>query len=617
MSTITVATTEAQKGFYPTPATLAAKLVDGIQMSHVASILEPSAGTGNLIYALAPALYSFYYSRACYGNMCWDIDCCEIDPAIRGILLENFSGKTVESIKKAQEELLKIENCDRYEAHKKMSADTYAIYQSLQETECLLSHTKIRVVHDDFLQYQTQKHYDLILMNPPFADGDLHLLKAIQMQKRAGGQICCILNAEMLRNPYTNRRKLLSQWLQELEADVEFVEGAFRDAERETDVDVAIIKLDIPQPELFSDFWDKCEKAQQQVEPTAEMPTDLVLPDIIKQFVARYNVEIEAGCKLIREYVALSPYIMRSATKNEYDKPILMMGVGTAAATEKPSINEYIRCVRRKYWVLLFQRKEFTGQLTKNLQEMLNSMVNEMVNYEFSEFNIRQILVEMNTAMQQGVIETITDLFDSLTVRHSVGDWSQNIHYFNGWKTNKAHYINPKKCIIPGWVYPDWSWSKDTFDTYKAHGYLCDIEKALNYLDGHATEEVKLSWQLNAANQTGKTKNIYCKYFSVTFYKKGTIHIMWHPECRDLIDRFNIFCARQRGWLPPCYGKTSYAQMDEEEKAVVDSFHGDGTEGSGEEAYGKVLARANYYLAPPNNDTPLLAAGSDAGEDDV
>ena len=407
------------------------------------------------------------------------------------------------------------------------------------------------------------------------------------MQKRAGGQIRCILNAETIRNPYTNRRKLLCQWLQELEAEIEFVENAFVDAERQTDVEVALIKLDIPKPELFSDFWDKCQKAQEAAEPTVEEPTDLVLPDIIKQFVARYNVEVNAGCKLIREYMALSPYIMRSATKSEYDKPILMMGVGTASATEKPSINEYIRCVRHKYWALLFQRKEFTGQLTKNLQEMLNSKVKEMVNYEFSEL----------------------ELYETLTVRHSVGEWSQNVHYFNGWKTNKAHFINPKKCIIPGWVYPDYSWSKDTFNTYRAYGYLADIEKALNYLDGHMTEEVKLDWQLNAANQTGKTKNIYCKYFKVTFFKKGTIHIMWHPECQDLIDRFNIFCARQKNWLPPCYGKTAYSQMDAEEKAVVDSFHGDGTEGSGEKAYANVLARANYYLAPANNDTPLLESG--------
>lgn len=603
---VTVCTEDARKGFYPTPPALAAKLVEGIQMHQDMTILEPSAGTGNLILALAPALYSFYYSRACYGDMRLTVDCCEIDPALRGILLENFSKNAIANCKKAQEEILEIEGCGKYNAST-MSDDSRTVYEALCQTEALIEKAKIRIVHDNFLSYHTESHYDIILMNPPFADGDAHLLKAIQMQKRSGGIIRCILNAETIRNPYTNRRKLLVQWLQELGAEISFELGAFQDAERQTDVEVALIKLEIPKPELFSEFWNKCEKAQREAEPTAEMPTDLVLPDIIKQFVARYNVEINAGCKLIREYIALSPYIMRSATKSEYNKPILMMGVGTASASEHPSINEYILCVRYKYWALLFQRKEFTGQLTKNLQEMLNSKVNEMVNYEFSEFNIRQIMLEMQAAMQQGIKETILELFETLTVRHSYNsEWSQNIHYYNGWKTNQAWRINPKKVIIPGWVYPDFSWSKNTFEPGKAYGYLSDIEKALNYLDGHMTEEVRLDWQLNAANTCGKTKNIRCKYFNVTFYKKGTIHIMWHPECQDLIDRFNIYCAQHRNWLPPCYGKTAYKDMSKEEKEVVDGFHGDGTEGSGEKEYGNVLARANYFLAPASQQQLAL-----------
>lgn len=611
---ITIATSEAQKGFYPTPPALAAKLVDGIQMCNVRSILEPSAGTGNLVHALAESLYGFYYSRACYSNFQLNVDCCEIDPGLRGILTENFSTSALESCKESQKEILEIEGCNKYDT-RKMSEDGRTVYDALCHTECLLEHVKVRIAHDDFLSYQTQKHYDLILMNPPFADGDLHLLKAIQMQKRSGGMIRCILNAETIRNPYTNRRKQLVQWLDELDAEISYEQGAFCEAERATDVEVALIKVDIPKPELFSDFWEKCEKAQMEAEPVAEEPTDLVLPDIIKQFVARYNVEVNAGCNLIREYIALSPYIMRSATKIEYDKPILLMSVGSNATSERPSINEYIRCVRHKYWALLFKRKEFTGQLTKNLQEMLNSRVNEMDNYEFSEFNIRQIMLEMQAAMQQGVIETILDLFETLTVRHSYdSEWSKNIHYFNGWKTNKAWKIN-KKVIIPGWVYPDYSWSKDTFRTDRAYGYLCDIEKALNYLDGHMTEDVRLDWQLEAANTCGKTKNIRCKYFNVTFYKKGTIHIVWHPECQNLVDRFNIFCAQHRNWLPPRYGKTAYADMSQEEKEVIDGFHGDGTEGSGEKEYRKVLARANYYLAPANSEALMLAPRSSCADE--
>lgn len=606
-----VTTPEAQKGFYPTPPALAAKLVEGLDINHSMTILEPSAGSGNLIFALAPAMRTAYYSSR-YYSMKWDIDCIEIDPALRGFLKENFSEEAETQCKASAKAILEAEGCTEYSDHSKMSDDSRVVYEHLKDLEFLHEKAKVRVIHDNFLTFRPEKSYDLILMNPPFADGDKHLLKAIHVQRKTGGQIRCLLNAETIRNPYSNSRQLLAQWLQENEAHIQFIEGAFRDAERETDVEVALIKLDIPKPELFSNIWAHCEKAEACAEPTPEEPTDLVIPDIIKQFVARYRVEINAGTKLIQEYMALKPYILTSATKSKYNKPLLQMGVGTASACDHPSVNEYVRCVRRKYWKLLFKRKEFVGQLTTNLQEMLNGRVNEMVEYEFSEFNIRQIMLEMQCAMSQGVIDTILEKFDDMTVKYSHNDeFGTNIHYYNGWKTNQCWRVNPKKVILPGWVFPDYSWSKETFNTYRAYGYLSDIEKALNYLDGHATEEVRLDWQLNAANQTGKTKNIRCKYFSVTFYKKGTIHISWLPEARDLIDRLNIFCSKHRNWLPPRYGKAAYANMDTDEKAVVDSFHGDGSEGSGEKAYADVMARASYFLAPPNNDTPMLGCGSE------
>ena len=56
------------------------------------------------------------------------------------------------------------------------------------------------------MTFYTYKHYDLIIMNPPFDNGDKHLLKAIDLQKN-GGAIICLLNAETLKNPYSKYKK--------------------------------------------------------------------------------------------------------------------------------------------------------------------------------------------------------------------------------------------------------------------------------------------------------------------------------------------------------------------------------------------------------------------------
>ena len=96
-----------------------------------------------------------------------------------------------------------------------------------------------RLISDDFLTFSTNKRYDLILMNPPFSNGDEHLLKAIQLME-SGGQIVCLLNAETVRNPYTQRRRLLMSLLSKYEAHIEFIANAFKHAQRKTDVELPL-----------------------------------------------------------------------------------------------------------------------------------------------------------------------------------------------------------------------------------------------------------------------------------------------------------------------------------------------------------------------------------------
>jgi len=86
-------------------------------------------------------------------------------------------------------------------------------------------------------------------MNPPFSNGAAHLLKALDLQKN-GGAIACVLNAETIRNPYTNERKVLCKKLEELNASIEYMQGAFISSEHPTGVEIAIIKVLIEERAL-------------------------------------------------------------------------------------------------------------------------------------------------------------------------------------------------------------------------------------------------------------------------------------------------------------------------------------------------------------------------------
>ena len=65
------------------------------------------------------------------------------------------------------------------------------------------------------------------------------------MQKN-GGTIVSLLNAETIKNPYSNERKQLTNLLDKYNAEIEYIENAFSSADNTTNVEIALIKVYIP-----------------------------------------------------------------------------------------------------------------------------------------------------------------------------------------------------------------------------------------------------------------------------------------------------------------------------------------------------------------------------------
>lgn len=588
--------------FYPTPESLVSKMIDGIDWNCIQTVLEPSAGKGDILKGLARKLY--------YGEADPEIDCIELDGNLRQILKHNFGDESESEIRRKKENI--TQKYGRY-VEKGWGSGRYHYYDSekgnvfvsdedqikLEKLDDELTgffKKGIRVVHDDFLTYQAYKEYDLIIMNPPFSNGDKHLLKALDIQKH-GGSIVCLLNAETLRNPYTESRKQLVKLLDEYNAVVEYIENAFSEAERKARVDVALIKVCIPRNDNNMSIFEKLAEAKSYTEPTAEESSELEVADFIKATVNHYNIEVEAGIELIKTYNRMLPYLNTSFNTDErgYTEPIIALTDGDGGYSHKMTVNKYVKAVRLKYWKTLLTNEKFIGKLTSKLQQEYREKVHSFADYDFSEFNIRTLAVEINSQIKSGIESEIINMYDKLTEEHSYyPECSKNRHLYDGWKTNKAWKID-KKSIIPCYgVFNSYDSKPRVYDAY---GLLADIERILNFFDGNMTAEINLHRQLELNFQRGITKNVQCKFFDVTFYKKGTVHITF--TCPELIDRFNIYAAQNKKWLPPSYGKKQYKDMTSEEKAVIDSFQG-------EKEYNKVLLRADYFLAPPVQNTNVL-----------
>lgn len=610
MTTGIVATAEAEQGFYPTPPEVADLLLEGIEWEKGPVVLEPSAGTGNIVHAV---LKEFYESRYRYCDAKINVDCVEIDPHLRSVLRYEFMGEKEQDLWKQKKALEDKKTYDRERnQYRELNYHDSALLKSVTEGIKVLQSGDVRIVHDNFLDFDTFKQYDVIVMNPPFADGDAHLLKAIQLQSRSGGIIRCILNAETIRNPFTNRRRLLQKQLLDMNAEVTFHQNAFSDGERKTDVEIAIVKIEIPAVKQESVIFDRLKKAYRIDEPTSDVH-DMTVSDFMEQIVSLYKVECNAGIDLIREYSAMKPYILGSFENDRhYNYPTLTLCVGEPVRLSRgtvPSVNDYLKLVRSKYWQALFTNKEFIGRLTSNLREKYMGKIEQLANYDFTLFNIQSIAAEMNAEMGKGIEDTIVALFDKMTEQHSwYPETAKNVHYYNGWKTNKVHKLNSKVILPIYGVFATYAWTSETFRVAEAERTIADIEKVFDYLDGDMTAPVSLHGALQRACEEGRTRNIQCKYFDVTLYKKGTMHIRFHNQ--ELVDRFNIYCCRKKNWLPPNYGNVAYSDMSQEEQTVVDGFHGDGTSGAGAKDYAKVLERKQYYLSEPVKEVQLLSSGA-------
>ena len=458
------------------------------------------------------------------------------------------------------------------------------------ELQATLKGKGYSVIHDDFLTFVPKYHYDLIIMNPPFDNGATHLLKALSIQKH-GGRVICILNAETLRNPYTNERKVLVKELETLNASITYQKDEFKSAERVTSVEIAIVDVEIPQEEKASVIMENLKQKYYHDEEGKDI-TDLIDNDYLAAAVTRYNMEVDAGIQLIREYKALTPYIMSSMKTNPYTKPVLQMKLGEH---DDLSESKYVRHIRNKYWSALFNDERFTGPMTGDMCTSYREKVNELEQYDFSIANIKELQIQMCGSLVSGIEGSIMKLFNDLSFRYSwSSEYDSNIHYYNGWATNKAWYVN-KKVILPAHAWSD-IWKKMEY-RYSISEKFMDIEKAFNYLAGCPGADIHLGRILQVAENNQQTKNIPCKYFDLTFYKKGTVHITFKDM--ELLKKLNIFGGKGKNMLPPRYGKVPYEDMTTEEKAVVNEFDG------GAEEYMKVYLQRDKFIV--QNPMDLLS----------
>ncbi|MBS4195347.1 DUF4942 domain-containing protein [Lederbergia citri] len=477
------------KDFYPTPKELFYKLMNGKRYL-AGRILEPSAGKGDLIK----------YIRELPRHNKSRIDAIEKDERLAGLLMSEG----------------------------------------------------ITVVWDDFLTYQTYKEYDYIIMNPPFSNGVDHVLKALELAENQLGycEIYAILNKETINNAFSAKRQELLRKLDEHGAEIRYVKDGFIDAERKTDVEVALITAKIQKRGAGKSIYDKIPFNTTQAN-TDELST--ALSTYVKQSevqaklndIERLVLEYETACELarktfeaIRDKESFFSYI---GTVNKRDgevgSPFSYVVSNNFTVAD---LSEEIDRLRRGYWQLILDTDEFKKMLTNEAIQELNKRLGAAEQMEINLPNIRMLLMAISFNKRDMLVESVVSIFKKITQYHQ-NQYSTNIHYYNGWKTNDAYKIN-KKIVIPiKWSNfdPAWDFDKDFGRINRdARDFILDLIKALQLIEPSVSEEFKTISEQEFENDTLRFR----------MFKNGNIHV-WFKDL-TLLSQLNYLCGSHFDWLP-------------------------------------------------------------------
>lgn len=414
----------------------------------------------------------------------------------------------------------------------------------------------IGVVWDDFLTYETYKEYDYIIMNPPFSTGVDHVLKALEMAENqlSSCEIYAILNKETLNNAYSTKRQELLRKLEGHGAEIRYVSHAFIDAERKTDVEVALIHVKVVKTGAGKSIYDKIPffNARKSEETAAEVGSALSIYVKSSEIQAKLNdierlvLEYETACELARDTFeavrAKASFFGYISTVNKREgrtsTPLYSITPHNKEFTGA-DLSEELDKLRRGYWELILDTDEFRKILTNDAIEKLNRRIESANEMEINLTNIRMLLMALGANQHDILIESIVSIFQKITDHHQTS-YSSNVHYYNGWKTNSSYKIN-KKIVIPikYSAFDSWDFKEDYGRiNWDVRRWIDDIIKALQIIDPSVTGEFAALSMQEFENKTLRFK----------MFGKGTVHVWFKDE--RLLSHLNYICGSHFGWIP-------------------------------------------------------------------
>ena len=389
---------------------------------------------------------------------------------------------------------------------------------------------KCDLIGDDFLKLTKEdcSHFNFIIMNPPFSADETHIIHAWNVAP-SGCEIIALCNNNTLSNTYSRSRKELMSIINNY-GQSKNLGNVFSEAERETDVEIGMVRLFKPMTES-DDFSMFFETEDSDISSSVEgiMPYNAIR-DIVQRVVGAmkiYDTQMEQAI-LMNNTIGLIggmkdiSFVMKNEDK-QYNR------------------ETFRREVQKNAWSWVFRKMNMDKYMTSGVKEQINKFIVQQKNIPFTMKNIYQMIDFIVQTYPNQIDKSIEEVFDKMTTHYH-----DNRFNVEGWKTN-SHYILNEKFIFPSIVNGDYGTFRVNYGS-RSMDLVNDLLRVLCYLNGKDYDKCDKFY--DAVKKDYQSNTWYnWEFFEIKFFKKGTMHFKF--KNKDVWAVFNQNVARIKGFQLP------------------------------------------------------------------
>lgn len=389
-------------------------------------------------------------------------------------------------------------------------------------------------------------HINYIVMNPPFSNADKHILHAFSVAPD-GCRVIALCNSQTIENPFTKQREELAALIGKY-GEAVCLGSVFEDADRKTNADVTLIKLQKPSDPYRVEF----DGFLMDDEPEKETGEGLMSYNFVRDVVNRYIAAVKLYDKQINLGVE-----MNNLTRSFFSGSLAMSLSVDQIPTKR---TEFKKDLQRSAWKYLIGKFNLNKHTTEELREEINRFVEDQTQIPFTMANVYHMFAVINQTTGQRMDKAIIGMFEKVA-----GHTKENQQRVEGWAHN-SDYLLTEHFIVPGYV--EISWSGSPSISYNSAERLNDFIKTVCYATGkdfdnypniddfvrnevhcklsdgrylakHSRKYGSYEAEIKAAHEKGVTAEVFttdivfgqwinfCSLFNIRLYKKGTIHFKW------------------------------------------------------------------------------------------